>query len=182
MAITRDASGNMVVAGSIYDSVTGDNFAVVRTNAGGRWATLDSYHYPDSDTYYNAVAADTFGNLYAGGEVWDNAGNFVDFIIRSQPAAPTNLTAAVDATNPTSQINLTWANAAGTDETGFAIYRSSDGGATYTFAATVGAGVTSYSDSNLADGTTYSYYVVTLLNSDGTSDASNTVTATTAAP
>jgi len=179
-AITRDASGNMVVAGWDQDTA-GDTHAVVRTNAFGSWTTLDNYGYPDGGVEYDAVAVDSSGNLYAGGDIWDNAETFDNWIIRSQPAAPTNLTAAADPVSPTSQINLTWANTACSDQTGFAIYRSSDGGATFSLAATVGAGVTAYSDTGLTAGTTYSYYVISLLNSDGSSNPSNSAAATTLA-
>jgi hypothetical protein len=178
-AVTRDPSGNMVVAGWGQDSV-GDEYAIVRTNAGGSWTTLDSYGYPDGNAYYDAVAADTSGNLYAGGEVFDNAGTFDNWMIRSQPAAPTNLTAVTDAIHPSSQINVTWANTAGSDETGFAVYRSLDG-VTFTQVATVGAGATAYSDTGLSSGTTYFYYVVSLLNAHGMSAQSNQAAATTSA-
>jgi hypothetical protein len=176
-AITRDASGNMVVAGWGWDSV-GDDHAVVRTNAGGSWTTLDNYSYPDGNADYSAVAADTSGNLYAGGEVWDNAGTFDDWMIRSQPAAPKNLTAAADTTNPTSQINLSWVNPTGADATGFEIFRSTDG-VNFTAIGTVDANTTIFADDTVSPGTTYYYYVVTLLNSDGSSNPSNTVTAST---
>lgn len=174
-AITRDASGNMVVAGNAYDNVA--DYVVVRTNAGGSWTTLDQYSDPVGGPRYFAVAADSFGNLYGGG---DNryGDNSDDWMIRSQPAAPTNLMAAADVANPTSQMDLTWANAAGGDETGFAVYRSLDG-VTFTQVATLGADATACSDTGLSAGTTYFYYVVSLLNATGMSTASNQAAATT---
>jgi hypothetical protein len=176
-AITRDASGHMVVAGYADDNLA--EYLVVRTDAGGSWTTLDQYSDPAGGNRYFAVAADPSGNLYAGGDVGDGD-TFDDWIIRSQPAAPTNVTATPDPVLPSSQINLSWTNAAGSDATGFAVYRSTDG-VNFTLLGTVDASVTGYVDSGLAAGTTYYYYVRTLLNADGASNASNTATATTAA-
>jgi hypothetical protein len=173
-AIARDASGNMVVAGWTYDN-TGDEIAMVRTNAGGSWRTLDSYGYPAGNAYYSAVAADSVGNLYAGGEMFDNAGTVDNWMIRSQPAAPTGLIAT---TLSASEVNLSWTNAAGADATGFEIFRSTDG-VNFSAIGTTDANTTIFGDNSLSAGTTYYYYVVTLLNSDGSSNASNTASAST---
>jgi carboxypeptidase T len=91
------------------------------------------------------------------------------------PAAPTNLTAT--AASP-SQIDLSWTDNAG-DETGFKIER--DNGSGFTQIATVGAGITSYSNTGLTASTTYDYRVYAY-NSYGDSDYSNTISATTPAP
>ena len=176
-SIVIDPNGTVYAGGFAVDAL-GHNSSVIRTNAGGSWSNSlvrSELGGLEGDSLgYCALASDSFGNIFANGH-----GDSVN--LHELPAAPTNLAAAADATNPNSQINLTWTNAAGSDQTGFAVYRSSDGGATFTLVATVGAGVTAYSDSGLSVGTTYSYYVVTLLNSDGASNASNTATATTAA-
>jgi len=130
---------------------------------------------------FNSYAAgagftvDSNGNLYACGRY--GSGN-LNWFVRSLPAAPTNLTATPDPTLPSSQIDLSWTNTAGSDETGFAIYRSTDG-INFTAVATVGSGATSYNDSGLLAGTTYFYYVVALLNATGASAPSNTASATT---
>jgi len=89
------------------------------------------------------------------------------------PAAPTNLTATAASS---SKINLTWTDNA-TNEDGFEIERSLDG-ASFSLRATVGANVTSYSDTGLAASTTY-YYRVRAYNSAGKSDYSNTASAMT---
>jgi hypothetical protein len=171
-------SGAMDVAGDINDS-TGAARAVVRSNAGGTWSTVDNYAgSTQSATWYNpgSITADPAGDVYAGGIDNDNA----LWIIRSQPAAPTSLVASPDATSPSSQIDLAWTNNAAYNSTGSAIYRSTDG-IHFSLLATVGAGVSSYSDAGLAAGTTYYYYVVTLLNSDGSSAPSGTASSTTSA-
>jgi hypothetical protein len=98
--------------------------------------------------------------------------------LRSQPAVPTNVTASRDAGLPSSQIDLSWTNAAGTDETGFAVYRSTDG-VNFTLLGTLDASTTRYSDGGLAAGRTYFYYVLSLLNSGGASAPSAAVSSAT---
>jgi fibronectin type 3 domain-containing protein len=98
---------------------------------------------------------------------------FVNTASAAVPAAPGNL--AVTAAS-TSQINLTWTNNA-TNQTGFKIDRSTDG-VNFTTIATVTA--TSYSDTGLSAGTTYSYRV-RATNASGDSSNSNVASATTLA-
>jgi Fibronectin type III domain len=84
------------------------------------------------------------------------------------PAAPSNLTAtAVSA----SQINLAWTDNSN-NETGFTIERSTDG-TNFSPVITVGANVTSYSDTGLAASTKY-YYRVDATNAGDDSPDSNT--------
>lgn len=89
------------------------------------------------------------------------------------PAAPDTLTAGVASST---QINLTWADRS-TNETGFRIERSTNGGA-YSMIATAGSNVTSYASTGLTANTSYSYRVLAT-NADGTSGYSNVATATT---
>jgi hypothetical protein len=94
------------------------------------------------------------------------------------PAAPSNLTAAAVSSK---QIDLAWSDNSA-NEDGFKLYRSADGGATFSRIATLGANVASYSDTGRAAGTTY-YYRVLAYNASGNSANSNTAGATTfAAP
>jgi hypothetical protein len=87
------------------------------------------------------------------------------------PAAPSNVAAGQDRTNPTSQIDVYWQDNSN-NETGFEIFRSTDN-VTFTQVATVGANVTEYSNTGLASNTRYWYYVKSY-NGSGTSAASNT--------
>ena len=89
------------------------------------------------------------------------------------PAAPSGLSA--DAVSG-STINLTWLDNAN-NETGFNIERSGDG-INFAPLATVGANVSSFSDSGLEPVTTY-WYRVNAENTGGVSPWSNTASATT---
>ncbi len=89
------------------------------------------------------------------------------------PAAPSDLTATAVSS---SAIDLTWTDNAG-DEDGFDIERSLDG-TSFTPLVSVGADVTTYSDTGLAPVTTY-WYRVSAYNGSGTSGYSNTASAST---
>lgn len=88
------------------------------------------------------------------------------------PLAPSDMGAAA---NGSSAISLSWTDNS-SDETGFKVERSTDG-STWSQIATVGAGVTSYTDTGLAGGTLY-YYRVRAYNDNGNSAYSNTANAT----
>jgi carboxypeptidase T len=93
------------------------------------------------------------------------------------PAAPTNLSATAASS---SQINLAWTDNAD-NETGFRIERCTGAGCSdFTQIATVGANVTSYSNTGLTASTSYSYRV-RAYNAAGDSDYSNTATEVTQA-
>ncbi|MGE3683698.1 MAG: fibronectin type III domain-containing protein [Bdellovibrionales bacterium] len=125
-----------------------------------------------STTYYYRVLA-----YNSGGE--------------SEPTAVTSATTPAAATNPpsppsnlaatvasASQINLTW-NDNSNNEEAFLLERSTDG-ATFTQIASLPANTTSYQNSSLTSGSAYSYRV-RARNSAGSSNYSNTATATTSA-
>ena len=65
-AMGTDLAGNVYVVGEAFDSTA--NHALIRTNAGGAWATVDNYTGSDGEfAEYLAFTADSNGNLYAGG-------------------------------------------------------------------------------------------------------------------
>jgi fibronectin type 3 domain-containing protein len=86
------------------------------------------------------------------------------------PPAPTNLT----ATAGNAQVSLAWSASSGAIS--YNVYRSTTSGGPYSSIATGDTG-TSYTDTAVANGTTY-YYVVTAVNSAGESGYSNQATAT----
>lgn len=90
------------------------------------------------------------------------------------PGAPSNLTATVVSS---SQIHLAWQAGAGTNN-GYRIERSNNGTSNFQFLTNVGAGVTAYDDTGLAEASTY-YYRVSAVFDTGTSQPSNNAGATT---
>ncbi len=90
------------------------------------------------------------------------------------PAAPTNVkSTAVSAT----QITVSWTDAS-SNESGFKLFRCQGTGCTPTQVATVTAGVTSYADTGLTAGTSYTYQVAAY-NAAGSSALSTPTTAVT---
>jgi hypothetical protein len=111
----------------------------------------------------------------AGDSDYSNTASAVTQAAPVVPNGPTNLTAT---TISKSQINLTWTDNS-TNETGFRIERCK--GPTcinFTMIATVGADVTSYSNTGLSANTTYRYRIYAY-NASGNSAYSNIVKATT---
>jgi hypothetical protein len=99
----------------------------------------------------------------------DRSGNTQDyFTLRKGVAAPSNLTATATST---SRIALAWTDNA-YNEDGFKIERKTGATGTYTSIATVGANVTSYSNTGLTPETTY-YYRILAYNAGGNSVYSN---------
>ncbi len=92
------------------------------------------------------------------------------------PAAPSALTATKNATTPDSRIDLVWTDNAD-NENGFKIERH-NGDGNFVLIASVAAGVTTFSDFGLDDGTTYTYRL-SAYNGAGDSGLSNEASAST---
>jgi hypothetical protein len=95
------------------------------------------------------------------------------------PSAPGQLSAAVSAANPSSSLTLAWVDTA-TNATGYQVDRSPDG-VTFATIAQLGSTATTYVDTGLNAGASYSYRV-SAFNSAGQSAYSNVATNTTQAP
>ena len=119
-------------------------------------------------TYYYVVRATNTGGSSA------NSAQASATTFPTAPTAPSGLSStAISA----SQINLAWTDNS-SNETGFIVARSTTSGGPYTDVATVGAGVTAYSNTGLNASTPY-YYVVRATNAGGSSANSAQATATT---
>ncbi|MEI8216406.1 MAG: S-layer homology domain-containing protein [Eubacteriales bacterium] len=94
------------------------------------------------------------------------------------PAAPTLLALQTAFAPSATTAKLTWKDNSAT-ETGFKLERILLGGSSWMALATLGANVTTYTDSSLKPATTY-YYRVKAYNTYGTSAASNELAITTA--
>jgi hypothetical protein len=125
-----------------------------------------------------AVYAQGSGAAQITGAQIDNTNIFTLLSpVVAPPAAPSNLLATAISS---SQINLAWSDNS-VNETGFKIERSPNGSTSWMPIATVGANLTSYSNTGLSTNTTY-YYQVRATNAGGDSAYSNVASATTLAP
>jgi len=117
--------------------------------AGSTRATLGGLT-PGADYTVEVVAK------LASGAEWKSAAATAVMLV-----APTNLSVRVgdaDGAHLSSSVTLEWRDT-NSGEAGYVIERSEDGGATYAFLDTVGAGATRYTDAALPEDTTYSYRV-----------------------
>ncbi len=81
-------------------------------------------------------------------------------MVPTPPATPVSLTAAVNSSNPTSEIDLSWTNQS-VRASGYEVWRSTTDtiGSATRQALLTGANQNSYQDTGLARGTTYYYWV-----------------------
>jgi titin len=149
-------------------STNGTSFSAIAI-VGANSTSFAITNLPASTTYWFRVRA------------WDGT-NFSGYSNTAQattqppPAAPSGLTAAAASS---SRINLAWTDNA-TGEAGFKIERSTDG-VTFTQVATALANATTYANTGLAPGATYTYRV-RAYDGPNNSASSNTASATTLAP
>jgi fibronectin type III domain protein/putative metal-binding protein len=142
-------------------------FAEIAIVAANVVAFSDTSLTPSATYYYKVKAYNS-----AGDSAYTNTANAVTQAPPvTAPAAPTNL---VVSSSTSTQIDLSWMDNS-SDETGFAIEKSTDG-ATFIQLATVAVNVAAYSDTGLTPATTY-YYKVRAHNSAGNSHYSNIASA-----
>ena len=128
----------------------------------------------DAATTHASVSDDYDGNARPAGAAADMGASERNASppAPTAPSAPTNCGASAQAGL---QISVTWTDASN-NEDGFRLERSVSGGAFATL-TTLGAGVTSYLDTGLTDGTQYTYRVIAS-NTVGDSAPSNSGSAT----
>lgn len=178
------SSGTVTIdtVGSTFDTLlgvyTGTSVSFLTSVAQNDDINVSSSVYTSRVTF-NAMAGTTYqiavdGYAAESGNITLN----INLAVANAPLSPTNLTATPVSSG---QINLAWTDRS-TNETGFKIERATSLTGTWTQIATVGANVTSYSNTGLTGGTTY-YYRVRSHTATATSGASNEIGATTfAAP
>jgi hypothetical protein len=194
VAVSPAAASQFVISGQSSSATVGvaQGFAVTAKDPYGNVATgyTGTVHFASSDAAATLPANYTFTSndqgahafnvtfMTAGSQsvtVSDASAGFsaTKSAISVAPAAPRSLLATVVSS---SQINLTWGAAAGA--TGYTVQRSLNGGSTWIQLASLTVGATTYQDTGLSAGTTYSYRVIAT--GGGVSSApSNVVSATT---
>ena len=141
-------------------------YSLIHTAAANE-TSYDDGGLTEATTYYYRIAAyNAQGDSMYSSEV--NA--------TTLPAAPSGLSATAASS---SRIDLSWTDNSG-GETGYKIERKIGATGTYSQVGTVGANVTSYSNTGLSGSTTY-YYRVMAYNVTGDSAQSNEANATTPA-
>lgn len=151
----------------IERSTNGTDFSEIDYVAAGVTSYNDATVAESTIYWYRVRAYNSYG--YSGYSNTDN--DTTPACPPSPPAAPTNLKA-----KPSKYyVDLTWTDNSG-NEDGFKIYRG-DSPSTLTLRATVGAGVTSHTDTGLTRKTTY-YYKVCAYNTNGEACSSTIQTKT----
>ena len=152
------ASSKQINLSWIDNATTETNYYVERSpNGSSSWtviatlgANVTSYQntgLSQNTTYYYRVRCKA-GSTYSS---YSNTANAKTATL----AAPTALSATVASA---SQINLSWTDNT-TYETNYSVERSPNGSKSWTVIATLGANVTTYTNTGLAVGTTYYYRV-----------------------
>lgn len=200
-AVTNGNGGNARVTVTWTDnSITETSFVIQRTTDGTTWSNvgnpilspldqvntnnntrtfIDTTSNGSTPYQYRIVAQNTVG--YGGAFPSMTVKSESDTVGANKPAAPTNLVATLQA-GP--RVSLTWRDNA-SNEFGFVVERSADGGTTFatiaTPAARGGTGNVTFVDSTVASGTTY-VYRVSAVNFAGSSAPSVIATAIVAVP
>ncbi len=150
-------------------AAAGSGFTVIKSLAAGVTTFTDTQVLAGSTYYYRVKAMKV-----NAGSAYSNTASVV--VVLPAPAIPSSLSAG---NVTTSSVTLNWKNN-DTYAAGFRIDRSASPTSGFLQIASPAAGITSYTDSNLSEGTTY-YYRMMAYNSTGNSAWSSTVSATTSA-
>jgi len=165
-------------------STVGVTNYIVQRCAGARCTTFAQIAAPTGTTYsdtgltsgtsysYQVQAIDTAGNLSA-------FSNVASTTTQAPPTAPSNLTATAAST---SQINLSWTASTSTVGLKNYILQRCQGAGCTNFAQIAAPTGTTYSDTGLTSGTSYSYQVQAVDTAGNLSVFSNIASATTQAP
>ena len=164
-------SGQIALAWTATTGATG--YTVRRaTTSGGAYTVVVSGITGTTYTDTGLTDGTTYFYVVTPANTSGDGANSAEASTATIPAAPTGLT----ATGSVGQIALTWT--ASTGATSYNVLRATSSNGSYTTVAT-GLTDTSYTDTGLANGTTY-YYAVTATNASGSSANSTQVNAITA--
>src|SRR5207244_2652729 len=146
LAWTPSSTGPQATSFKIYYSTDGVSYSWGWTAGQGATSMALGSLQPSTTYYFNVKATNSAGDSIFGTPT--------SAATMALPAAPSNLAAAVVSA---SQVNLSWTSNSGGTETGFKIYYSTNGGASYSWGWTTGTNVTTFSPTSLSAGTTYSF-------------------------
>lgn len=173
----------LTISGTNNASDEDADIVIQRRNIGGAWSEVTTLTDPGSSFSHNDTGL-TCGNTYEyrckaekssyTDSAWSSIVSRSACLALTAPAAPSGFSAAADGET---EIDLAWTDGS-TNEDEFEIYRSTDGGSSYSFLASVAANSTSYSDTGLTSDTTY-YYKVRATNTAGSSSFTSADSATT---
>ena len=159
-------------------ATTEDGFKIERKTGAGSFTEIATVG-PNTTTYADSGLTASTAYTYqvrayntAGNSAYSNTASATTQAPGTTPAAPSGLA----ATHSSNTIILTWVDQS-TNEASFKIERALGAGA-FSQVTTVGANVTTYTDSGLAASTSYSYRV-RAWNTSGDSTYSNSASATT---
>ena len=165
-------NGGSTITGYMIERSTdgGTSWSTVQSNIGSTSTTYSDTGLAHSTTYtYRVSTINSVGTSSPSNTASATTFNVI-------PSSPTDLTATAQLL----KINLSWtapSDNGGTPITGYMIERSTDSGNTWSMLVTnTGSTGTTYSDTNVQPLTTYTYRV-SAINDVGTSDPSNTASA-----
>jgi len=162
--VSRDGVNWLEVARNDVPLAPGPNSTGPMSFVLSTWAGGDQYRVVAENTVgdtfdYANPNINELGTIAAPGtgfpHVTVTSNSEVVIVVEPAPAAPTGLTAALDTTVP--QVNLAWTDNA-TNETGYVVERSDNGGA-FAPIATLPSDSMSYADPTVAFGNFYEYQV-----------------------
>ncbi|MEW6427535.1 MAG: LamG-like jellyroll fold domain-containing protein [Thermodesulfobacteriota bacterium] len=182
-ALGMDQEGNVCVAGNADDGGQTDILAACYNDEGILTGSTLYAGAAGGDDVAEAVAVNSFGEMFVAGATTNGAGNTDYLVIRSDPdvlLAPSEL----QATSRYSEVDLAWRDNSASED-GYHLWRKTGGcssGAEWTSLDDLAANETSFTDNGLTPGDTYCYRLQAFRNSGMTSHYSGETEAATLIP